>query len=313
MATLDIVKKFESLLVDADNMLDSYFAEVSPIAIVDTANNAKFSCHMVRRDINGHNRVQAIAKMLSAKVVDYAIPRSKIKEALEHKERNNSTDKLVLLEKEARSLFTDIINAGECGEILLYVFANSFLKLPQVLCKMPLKTSSQMHYHGVDGLHAHYDEKTKVLSLYWGESKIHASVSSAMSSCFESIAKMLIPDDSTGSAKDRDLKLFRDNPNLNDSILEQLVLSYLDPDNANNLLRKDCGICLIGYDEKAYEKTTEDEIKKELEKQIATRKASLKTYIANSKLQCYEMHVFLIPFPSADSFREAFLKEVGGA
>jgi len=216
------------------------------------------------------------------------------------------------LGKEATGLFTDIKKTGECGEILLYAFTNSFLKIPQVLCKMPLKTSSHMHYHGVDGLHAKYDETTKQLLLYWGESKVHSKLATAMSSCFGSIKKMLIQDDSTGNPRERDLRLFRDHMDLENKDLEGFVLEYLNPDSEKNLRLKHCGICLIGFDEEAYKKVTEDEIKSELQAQISKWKESLKNNISKEKLENYDIHVFLIPFPSAENFRACFLKEVSG-
>ena len=47
--------------------------------------------------------------------------------------------------------------------MLLYMLVQAFLGLPQLLCKMPLKTSSEMHYHGADGIHIGYDRNTKSL------------------------------------------------------------------------------------------------------------------------------------------------------
>ena len=36
--------------------------------------------------------------------------------------------------------------------VLLFLLAERFLKLPQILCKMDLKTDPRMHYHGADGV-----------------------------------------------------------------------------------------------------------------------------------------------------------------
>ncbi|WP_223252149.1 Hachiman antiphage defense system protein HamA [Paracoccus mutanolyticus] len=47
-------------------------------------------------------------------------------------------------------MFTDLKSSGEGGELLLYLLTERFLGLPQILCKMSLKTSA--HYHGADGV-----------------------------------------------------------------------------------------------------------------------------------------------------------------
>lgn len=75
---------------------------------------------------------------------------------------------------EAIGTFTDLSNTGEGGEMLLYLLAERFLKVPQVLCKMDLKTDSHMHYHGADGVYASVNEGG-LLKLFWGESKVYAS------------------------------------------------------------------------------------------------------------------------------------------
>lgn len=63
----------------------------------------------------------------------------------------------------------------------------SMLGIPQVLCKMPLKTSSQVRYHGADGLYGKYDDSLKKFCLYWGESKLYSNFDDALSKCFDSI------------------------------------------------------------------------------------------------------------------------------
>ena len=264
-----IIEFFDQLLVDPDNQMRVNFLDVSSSKGID-GTGAYFSCHMVRVNSSGKDRVQEIANFVSAKIIDYAIPKTKRREAQEHLVATGSSDKYVALMKEAKSLFTDIKNSGEGGEILLYVFANAFLKIPQVLCKMPLKTNPQVHYHGVDGLHAKHDKDSNQLLLYWGESKIYSDLQQAFTDCFDSISNLLLSDGSTGAPAERDLQLFRDNIDLDNEVLEKIVLSYLDPSDENNLRLVHCGICLIGFDEEAYKNTTEEAIKEALEKRVAS-------------------------------------------
>jgi hypothetical protein len=304
------IPMFESLLVDSDNSMASNFLEVQANrSIQDT--NATFSCHMVRIRADGNNRTNQIAKMVACKIVDYSIPKSKRIEAKRYFDETESTSKILELEKEAKSLFSDIKNAGECGEILLYIFANSFLKIPQVLCKMPLKTSPRVHYHGVDGLHAKFDKDNNRMLLYWGESKIYSDLQKAFTECFDSISKMVLSDGSSGAPAERDLQLFRDNIDFDSKELESLVLTYLDPENENSLNLVHCGMCLIGFDEAAYSKVTEYNVKAELETRIESWASSIKGRLSAHKVDKTIFHIFLIPFPSAEAYRAAFLKELG--
>ena len=77
----------------------------------------------------------------------------------------------------ALSLFPDIESSGEGGELLLFVLAETLLRLPQILCKMSLKTNLRMHVHGADGVHAGVDPGMGRVALWWGESKIYDAAS----------------------------------------------------------------------------------------------------------------------------------------
>lgn len=81
-------------------------------------------------------------------VADYAIPRSQLAKAKARDAKYNSTEAVAALVEQARRSFTDLAKTGEGGEMLLFLLAERFLKLPQILCKMDLKTDSRMHYHG---------------------------------------------------------------------------------------------------------------------------------------------------------------------
>ncbi|WP_217539468.1 DUF1837 domain-containing protein, partial [Stenotrophomonas sp. GbtcB23] len=96
---------------------------------------------------------------------------------------------------EARNLFTDLKNSGEGGEMLLYDHAQHYLSLPQVLCKMDLKTDSKMHYHGADGVYAGVTDDG-VLKHYWGEPKAYATPGAAISACLRSLAPFLSQEES---------------------------------------------------------------------------------------------------------------------
>ena len=99
--------------------------------------------------------------------------------------------------------------------MLLFLLAERFLCLPQVLCKMDLKTDSRMHYHGADGVYASISE-TGNLKLYWGESKMYKDAIAAIRDCLSSLAPFLIEEEQEGAGRERDLILLSDRADLSD-------------------------------------------------------------------------------------------------
>ena len=94
---------------------------------------------------------------------------------------------------------------------------------------MDLKTNSQMHVHGADGLHVGVDTEAKRLVLYWGESKIYANATDAIRKCLSSLAPMLRTDENGSGPADRDLQLLRRYADLDDADLEEAFRHFLDP------------------------------------------------------------------------------------
>jgi hypothetical protein len=101
--------------------------------------------------------------------VEYAIPREKIEKAKARDEKYGQSNALIALFEIAKQTFTHLKNSGEGSELLVFLLAERFLKLPQVLCKMDLKTASGVHFHGCDGVYAQIDGDK--LALYWGGSR----------------------------------------------------------------------------------------------------------------------------------------------
>lgn len=118
MIDKSITEEFNRLLIEPNNTFEAYFLEFfSCASIVNT--ESEFSCHMVRVDSSGKDRTEAIAKMVSQRIISYAIPRSEIAKAQELDKEENTTSHITALYKKAQSLFTDLKQTGECGEILL--------------------------------------------------------------------------------------------------------------------------------------------------------------------------------------------------
>lgn len=270
-------------------------------------------CHCLKLDGNGRPRTEDLVKVIAEHVLDYAIPRTHIREAIDEVQQSGSTQKLVRLADQAKSLFTDLEQSGEGGELLLFALAEKVLHLPQLICKMSLKTNTRMHVHGADGLHAGVDPSTGKLLLYWGESKIYDDVTGAVRECLSSIRPML----AEHSAGQRDLQLLQRHADLNDPALEAALKKYLDPDaNEFNSLEFR-GLCLVGFDCNAYPTGPSTTQLAAMAKQIAatlpTWRDHVKKRLTEEKLGAFAMHFLFVPFPSADGFRQLLRDKLGVA
>lgn len=308
-----IEKALNNLIRGNGNELNAYLEEVSfNIPIPNT--KAIAHCHFVQLDGNGRPRVQDFIEFISTKTLEYSIPRSEILKAKAYCEKYNTPSKYSELDKKAKRLFTDIGNTGEGGEILLYILVQEFLKIPQILCKMPLKTNPQMHYHGVDGIHAEYDKKLDMLALYWGESKIYQDLSIAITNCFDSLKEYLRITGGSDSPQERDLQLVKDNLDLNDVDLEEAIKRYFDKGDPMFNKMQYRGVCLIGFDCDKYPSPNHinsAELKVLISVEVNKWHTSLEKGIRKHiHLDTFIIHVFLVPFPSAEDFRKLFLKSL---
>ena len=272
--------------------------------------------YMLRLDGNNRPRINDFSDYLINRIVDYCIPPSEIRKAQEKDKQFNTLQYSTALFRKAERLFTDLSNTGEPGELALSILTQSILQMPQVLCKMVLKTNSEVHYHGADGVYGKYDEQAGKYCLYWGESKIYSDVGRAMGDCFDSIKELLIEEGAVGTRRERDLDLFRTNLDFDDPYLEEAIVQYLDPDSPQYLRLEYRGVCFIGYSEECYPKDfseIEDTIFAEIQSKITDLKSKIQTRLKNrTPLDTFSMEVFLVPFSDVDQFRNSFLEKLKG-
>jgi Cap4 SAVED domain len=244
-------------------------------------------------------------------LADYAVPRSQLEKARARDARFKSSSAVAALHRQACSTFTDIENTGEGGEMLLFLLAERFLRLPQVLCKMDLKTDSHMHYHGADGVYAGVTDDG-LLKLFWGESKIYNDATSAIRSCLASLAPFLVQTDSDGSARERDLVLLSDKADLSDPKLTEAFKRYFDRTSKLSNRVQYCGIALVGFDADFYPagdtKAVAETIAGAARSALADWTSKVGNRISMEKLANFEIEFFCVPIPSADGFRTAFLE-----
>ena len=276
--------------------------------------SVKVHCHCLALDGNGRIQLHRLAQFMRNAAVDYAMPRSKVAEAKKRDAKFNSTEAVAELVERAKRSFTDLATSGEGGEMLLYLLAERYLKLPQILCKMDLKTDEKMHYHGSDGVYAGItDDGT--LKLYWGESKVYATAGKAITACLDSLAPYLIENEHEGSERERDLLLLSDKADLTDERLTLALRKYFDRSSPMSNRVRYCGVALVGFGVKFYPGGGAVGVANEI---AAATKAALVDWvetvgkgITKNKLESLEIEFFCIPLPSAKDFRKVFLEVMG--
>lgn len=305
---------FMRLLRATPDALDAYFGDIgasTPLA----STQATVHCRYVKFDGTNTPRVKALTDRLARELINYAIPRSDIEAAAANANSPHDARHFAALYRKANRLFTDLKKTGEGGELLLYLMTETYLQLPQLFCKMPLKTSSHMHFHGADGIHGTFESGTGTLAVYWGESKLYSTPSSAIEACFESLAPFVLPDGSSTAPQSRDIQLLSDNLDLGNPELEAALLRYLDPDDPafNKMTYR--GVALVGFDSDSYTPgklpLTEADLAAALQAATTSWHTSASHYIAKNNLASITIELFCVPFPSVDTFRESFLQELG--
>ena len=306
-------EKFQRLLRAKPNSLDAYLGTTEvDVALLDST---KTTVHVrsLLIDGNGKPRFNDLAERMAQELISYSIPRSDIKIAKEL-DRTHDTKHIVKLYRKAKNLFTHLQTSGEGGEMLLYLLIETYLGIPQLLCKMPLKTSSEMHFHGADGVHCKYDESSEDLCIYWGESKLHKKMSKAIGSCFESLKPFVKPSGGSKSAERRDLELLTDNLDLCDPALEAAILKYLNPDDVKFNQLKYRGAALVGFDTGVYSSDdkvlSNDTIRDSVIKAATSWTKSMSGYLEKHDLKEIEIEIFCIPFLSVEEFRASVFAEL---
>lgn len=303
------ITALQSISAGTPQQIRSFFHVIGSRGVPNTRVN--YRVHWLSLDGNGRDRTEALAEHLYYKIADYCIPRTRVREARERDTRDGGSVQMMRLQEEARRLFIDSDTSGEGGELLLYFLMEAELNLPQVLCKMPLKTNANMPIHGVDGVHAGVRDDG-VLAVYWGESKLYRDVQSAMTECFKSIAPFLL--DAGYGAAHRDLVLVRDGLDTGDRDLSLRLVQYFTDDAPERSRLEVRGACLVGFthDDHGYPFEDDDTtILEEVEKSMAAWATSVGNRVANRKIEDFEIEFFCIPLPSVKKLRKKFNELLG--
>ncbi|MBE8576901.1 MULTISPECIES: DUF1837 domain-containing protein [Vibrio] len=279
-------------------------------ACTHNINENKIDCYYLKVDANGRPRLNELIKYMCMKITDYTIPRSKINKATKKLIDTGCTNEITKIALDARKLFTKLELTGEGGELLLFALTESILKFPQVLCKMSLKSDEQMHFHGADGVFLGVDDDD-MLCVYWGESKLHATHSSAISECITSIASILKMEPDV----DSDIRLV-DYIDLDNSTLEGAIKNYFDYTSPRYEKLRPCAVCLVSFNHSSYEKSdsklTNEGIKKKIEQDFLKHwKKNIEAKLKENDIEHTKVIFFYLPINSVDGFRDTFRTELG--
>ena len=289
--------------------LESYLVSVGEVRQLD-GTRAMCRCHFVARDAQGRVRLEQFARKLADQITDYCIPRSRIAEAREHYEKTGSTEFFNDLQREAKSLFADVEGSGEAGELLVFFLLERLLQIPQLFCKMSLKTNPSVHFHGIDGVHVKALPEGR-LAVYWCESKVYTDFGSATRDCLKSLAPYLL-DNGLGVAE-RDVTLLKINLDSGDPVLDDLLVRYFVEDAIEVTMREFRGASLIGFALDEYPDpgpggaTLPDELRSEIDKWYE----AIGKRVVSEGIETIELEVFCLPMPSAEEFRRAFRNQLG--
>lgn len=270
---------------------------------------------------DGQPDVDRLIELAHDRIINFALPQRRIEEIEARYPNPKAKDASAALMREARELFINTKGktkrSGEFGELLLYMLLEWVMEAPIVACKMYLKTSQQMPIHGTDGIHLGFDGEQ--LLVYWGESKFHASLTSAI----DSILKSAEEHHSTVAKRSNEIRILTMNGNLDFDKLPKAARDaakgFFQPYHANYNKLADCHACLVGFDSDLYDSvasephnTCDKSFRDKLESKMDSIVKQIMDKTSKAGLEKVRFSYFVLPFPSVKAARDRFEKVLWG-
>jgi len=271
---------------------------------------------------DGVPTVQEFVEYLYDCLIPYCLPKSKVRDALQGIDPALDYHRIIRLGDDAKSLFIKAKNqlesGGEPGELILYALLEWVLKAPRLVSKMYLKTNNNMPVHGTDGIHLGYDEAKDLLTIYFGESKIYQSFSSAADAAFTSMADLL----ANAGQISREIEILNNLSDLNslDPAFRAKIAEYINPYSTSQLTlqKRIVHACLLGFEYAAYNRILALEpgkvasaFEEKYKKRIGSACRVIERHYGKRLPITTNLHLFLLPFPSLQVFRAAFYEKLG--
>lgn len=134
---------------------------------------------------------EGLINLIRNNLVNYVFNRKAYRQFVEGEELQSATiqaqRKLIAIQEGEET--KNFGSGGELGEILLYIFFESFLHAPKLLSKVELKTNDNDYIKGFDGIHykiKSYD-KYNAYQIVYGEAKIKDDLKEAITDAFDSL------------------------------------------------------------------------------------------------------------------------------
>ncbi len=124
----------ENLIRDDGQTLNSYFSEVKVNSLIENT-NATCHFHCLNLDGNGRPRVDALIQFLNDKVVDYAIPRKKINEAVQYFNETQSTAKITKLANQAKNYLLGLQIVAKAVNLFFFYLQSNSLDFHKLFAK----------------------------------------------------------------------------------------------------------------------------------------------------------------------------------
>jgi len=185
---------------------------------------------------------------------------------------------------------------------------------------MYLKTNSNMPVHGTDGIHLGYDDTKDLMTIYFGESKIYQSFSSAADAAFTSMADLLANEGQIS----REIEILNNLSDLSSlpPAFQAKIAEYINPYSISKLTlqKRIVHACLLGFEYKAYNRILAlqpDKVASTFEEKYKKRIGSacrvIERHYGKRLPVTSNLHLFLLPFPNMNTFRTAFYSKLGVA
>lgn len=288
--------------IDYTHCIDHIEHEIN---IEGVQTNVRF--HYVKFDGNGQPMLNALAETLYDYIIHYCI-------SSRNRDDELTATQAARLTKNARKLFVhpkatkeDPDQTGEAGEILLYFLIESILDAPQVVAKMELKTNQKKEINGSDGIHMKWCETEEIVDIYFGEAKIHKSLSGALGSAFNSISEF----HDKGMYQHEFLMVTNHFKYANEKIKEE-VQKLIGKGEPSSEVRINHA-CLIGYNWDKYQELLKEgpaDIESKF-REIYKHDASRVLKLLNNRFDEFDkkylkFDFFFMPFTDVQEFRDAF-------
>jgi hypothetical protein len=286
-----------------ENLYKNLFASIENEKVA----TAILRFHYIKFDPNNEPKFDLLVDTLIDHITQYALSVSK-RYKKDDKDNESYRNKMY---REARNLFRKSSKTGEFGEMILWFFLESILKAPQVVAKMDLKTNRNDEVKGADGIHVNITNDD-ILEIIFGESKLYADLSKAITEAFKSIEHFF----DTKQYK-REYSLITEHFKWLKNEQGKKVLDFISGKIEDGEVKIKVA-CLIGFDWNEYKKleNQEERLKlveefEELYKNKASKiKNSITAKFSNFKYDQYEFDFFFLPFKSVDEIRKNFKDEL---